>query len=130
MKKIFSFIAVVICVGILVGCGATKLSDKYSEEALKASTETVIKNMDSGNFKEIENMMADKLKETVPADKLKEVWDESFSKVGKYEKLSKIVFQEKNGCAVVVAIAKFENSNVQYTLSYDKDMKLVGLYIK
>lgn len=129
MKKIFSLIAIVICVGILVGCGATKLSDKYSEETLKSSTETVIKNMDSGNFKEIENMMADKLKEAVPTDKLKAVW-ESLPKTGKYEKISKIVFQEKDGYAVVVAIAKFENSNVQYTLSYDTDMKLVGIYLK
>lgn len=129
MKKIFSFIAVVICVGILVGCGATKLSDKYNEETLRTSTEAVIKNMDSGNFQAIEEVMSDKLKEAVPTDKLKAVW-ESLPKTGKYEKISKIVFQEKDGYAVVVAIAKFENSNVQYTLSYDKDMKLVGIYLK
>lgn len=119
----------VICVGILVGCGATKLSDKYNEETLRTSTEAVIKNMDSGNFQAIEEVMSDKLKEAVPTDKLKAVW-ESLPKTGKYEKISKIVFQEKDGYAVVVAIAKFENSNVQYTLSYDKDMKLVGIYIK
>lgn len=129
MKKIFSVVVIVLCLGILAGCGASKLSDKYSEETLKASTETIIKNMDSDNFDAIEEVMSDKLKEAVPADKLKEVWG-SLAKVGKYEKLSKIVFQEKDGYAVVVAIAKFENGNIQYTLSYDTDMKLVGIFLK
>lgn len=129
MRKIYKLAAVILCFAVLTSCGAAKLSDKYNEDTLKASAEEVIKNLDSGKYEEIEATMTDEMKAAVTSEKLEEVWS-GFKKLGKYDSISKIVFQEKNNYAVVVAIAKFEKGKVQFTLSYDTDMKLAGFFVK
>lgn len=129
MKKIYKMLLMLLCFVILSGCGASKLSDNYSEDAIKTSAEEVISNLDSGKYEEIETTMSDELKKAITADKLEEVWA-GFKKLGKYDSISKIVFQEKNDYAIAVVIGKFENGKVQFTLSYNKDMKLVGFFLK
>jgi hypothetical protein len=65
----------------------------------------------------------------LPSSKLKEVWT-NYKSIGKYESISKIAFQEKKDYVTVISIATFEKSKVQFTLSFNKDMELVGIYIK
>lgn len=129
MRKIYKLILVLLCFTVSAGCGAVKLSDKYNEDTLKASTEEVIKNLDSDKYEEIEATMTDEMKAAITPEKLGEVWS-GYKKLGKYDSISKIIFQEKDGYAVVVAIGKFEKGKVQFTLSYNTDMKLAGFYVK
>ncbi|MDF2672335.1 MAG: hypothetical protein K0R09_600 [Clostridiales bacterium] len=129
MKKTCKFVLMLLCFAVLSGCGAAKLSDNYSEDTLRSSAEEVIKNLESGKYEEIEGIMDENLKTKVSAEKLEEVWS-GYKKLGKYDSISKIIFQEKDGYAVVVAVGKFEEGKVQFTLSYNTDMKLVGFFLK
>lgn len=129
MKKLYKFIIGILCMYMLGGCGASKLSDNYNENKLKESSEKLIDCFNNEKYDNIVDGMDDSLKKQVSSDQLKEAWS-NFKKVGKYKSISKIIFQEKNSIAIVVVIAQYENSNVQFTLSYNKDMKLVGVYFK
>ncbi|MDQ0150913.1 DUF3887 domain-containing protein [Eubacterium multiforme] len=130
MKKFVSILAIIFCVSLFVGCGASKLSSNYSEDKLKSASEEVITNLNNGKYKDVINTGSDELRKQLPEAKLKEAFEGVKNKVGKYESIEKMSFQEKDGVAVVIAIAKYENGKVQFTLSYDKDMKLVGIYMK
>jgi hypothetical protein len=129
VKKLSKILAMILCVILLSGCGAPKLSDNYSEEKLKTASEEIIKNLDSEKYAEVRAVMDEKLKNALSEEKLKEVWG-TFSKVGKYDSISKVVFGEKDGFAVVVVAAKYEKGKIQFTLSYNKDMQLAGIYLK
>lgn len=133
MKKLFKFLAIYLCILMLGGCGAAKLSSNYSEAKLKSATEKVIDNLNNGKYDDITSEMDEKFKAKISAASLsssiKKAWT-NFGSLGKYRAISKIVFQEKDGLAIVVAIAKYDNGSVQLTLSYNKNMKLEGIYIK
>jgi hypothetical protein len=111
------------------GCGAKKLSSSYSEDKLKAASEAIINDFNNEKYDDVVTKFKSDLKKDLPASKLKDAWAPHKSK-GKYESISKIAFQEKKDYAVVIAIAKFEKGNVQFTISFNKDMELVGLYVK
>jgi PBP1b-binding outer membrane lipoprotein LpoB len=129
MKKLIKILLIVISIVLLGGCGAKKLSDNYSEDKLKAAAEAVINSLNNEKYDEIEAMISEDLKKQLTADKIKEVWN-SLKSRGKYESISKIIFQEKKDYVVVVTVAKYEKGNIQFTLSFNKDMKLVGIYLK
>lgn len=129
MKKLFKFLAIALCIMMLGGCGAAKLSSNYSETKLKAATQKVVDDLNNGKYDDITTGMSDKLKAALPADKLKEGWM-AFGNLGKYNSISKMIFEEVDGYAVVVAIVKYDNRKIQLTLSYNKDMKLEGIHTK
>lgn len=130
MKKVISVLMVVFCGILFIGCGASKLSSNYNEEDLKTSSENVVNYLVEGKYDEVINMGSDELKNQLTADQLKEAYSPLQDKLGKYEKVDKIVFQEKDGIAIAVLIAKYENGKAQFTLSFNSDMKMVGIYIK
>ncbi|MDY3208127.1 DUF3887 domain-containing protein [Clostridium baratii] len=130
MKKLLSVFMVLFCGIIMVGCGTQKLSSNYSEEKLKAAAEETINNLNNNKYDEIVNGSRASLKAQLPKDKIKEAWEPLQEHLGKYKEISKISVQEKDGLAVVVAIAQYEEGKVQFTLSYDEDMKLAAIYMK
>ena len=130
MKKLLSVFMVLFCGIIIVGCGTQKLSSNYSEEKLKAAAEETINNLNNNKYDEIVNGSRASLKAQLPKDKIKEAWEPLQEHIGKYKEISRISFQEKDGIAIVVAIAQYEEGKVQFTLSYDEDMKLAAIYMK
>ena len=130
MKKLLSVFMVLFCGIIMVGCGTQKLSSNYSEEKLKVAAEETINNLNNNKYDEIVNGSRASLKAQLPKDKIKEAWEPLQEHLGKYKEISKISFQEKDGLAIVIAIAQYEEGRVQFTLSYDEDMKLAGIYMK
>lgn len=129
MKNLSKILLMFLCLVSLVGCGAPKLSANYSEEKLKAAAEEIISKFNEEKYDDVAAKLKADLRKDLPASKLKEVWS-NYKNIGKYDSLSKIAFQEKNDYAVVVAIAKYEKRKVQFTLSFNKDMEMVGIYIK
>lgn len=114
---------------MLGGCGAKKLSSAYSEDKLKAASEEIINDLNNEKYDDVVAKLNKDLKKGLPASKLKEVWS-NFKNLGKYDSISKMVFQEEKDCVVVVSIAKYEKGKVQFTLSFNKNMELVGIYMK
>ena len=75
MKKIFKILSMMVCIFMMVGCSAGKLSDKYNEEDLKVEAEKVIKNLNDKNYDTILEGSSDELKNALPDNKFKETWE-------------------------------------------------------
>lgn len=131
MKKLIKGILLVIPMMLLVACGGdAKLSEKFNEEEVKSAAQTVITSLDANDFEKVYEISNDKLKEVLNEEKLKETFEPINEKIGAYKETTKTALKGGEGIATVVAIAQYENGKVQYTISFDEEMKLSGLYVK
>ncbi|MPW24438.1 DUF3887 domain-containing protein [Alkalibaculum sp. M08DMB] len=127
--KNLSVILILSIIMFLGGCGSSQLSDKYSEQVLKESTEEIISYLNNENFEAIVDRTQENLKNQLTVEVLQEAWS-NFDDIGEYDSISKMVFQEKDNIATVIALAKYSNRDIQYTISYNTEMELVGFYLK
>lgn len=106
----------------------------FSKEEVQARTEEVIGLLDEGNYEALRECSTSKLqavlnKETMDAAKgnLGAQWGEfqTFGNIYMTE-----ISQMGRHSAVVSLNASYENVTVTYTISFDKDMLLEGLWIK
>ena len=131
MKKLFSFLLVcVFGTALLTGCGAGKLPDGMEKDALLAAGHAVIEALDAGEYDLVVEGMDDTMKAALPADKLAEAWEPVAEKVGAFTAYSDEAVTGKDGWGVAVIAAKYESGSVQFTLSFDSEMRLGGLYMK
>ena len=130
MKKIKLFLIVALGCIMLVGCSSNKLSDDFNEEELKSTTEDVIKMLCNGEYDKIKEMSGQELTDAGVTDKIKDVWEPIANDLGEFDSYDKEAVVGNGDQATVVIISKFENGNVKFTISYNKDMKLTGFYIK
>lgn len=130
MRKFIKVLTMMLCLLMFAGCSEGKLSDDYSEDELKARAEEVINKLNDKNYSGILENSSDELKNSLPDNKLQEAW-EGFSKdIGNYDSITKMTVAEKNGYGVVIANTKYESKKLTFTLSFNKEMKLSGIYMK
>lgn len=130
MKKLMSILMVVFCGVLFWGCGASKLSSDYNEEDLKAASEEVVNYLVEGKYEDIVDMGSDELKKILTKEQIEEAYTGLSSKLGNYEEIKKILFKETEEGVAVAVIAKYENGKAQFTLGFNKEIKLTAIYMK
>ena len=130
MKKIISGLLLVFAIMDLVGCNANELSDKYDKDKLRSKAEEIVNDINDNNYQAIIDSGNEDIKSGLSADDLKAAWEKRNGNIGAYKDISTVVYQEKKGIAVVVLIAEYENDKIQFTLSFNENMELAGIYIK
>ncbi len=130
MKKIKILLMVLLVGVILGGCSSSKLSDAYNEDELKKDAQRIVSMICNEEYDKVIDQMSDNIKGKISAEQLKEVWQPIKEKVGSFKSIEKEGVIGKDGLATVVEVAEFENGKAQFTITYNEDMKLEGLYIK
>ena len=135
-KKISRFLSLVLLVvfsaALLAGC-ASKLPEGYDEDELKASAEVVINLLNHRDSVGLNEMMTEDMKAGLTEEVQAQIFaflDES----GTMKEISSmgVSGSEENGITFAVVIAKvaYENRDITYTIGFDPDMKLAGLYLQ
>lgn len=135
-KKISRFLSLVLLVvfsaALLAGCGS-KLPEGYDEDELKASAEVVINLLNQRDSVGLNEMMTEDMKAGLTEEVQAQIFaflDES----GTMKEISSmgVSGSEENGITFAVVIAKvaYENRDITYTIGFDPDMKLAGLYLQ
>ncbi len=137
MKKIGTvIITVVLSMVMLTGCGAKALSEDFNEAEVKKAAENAINMLDSGDYETFANdLVSESIKEKLTADIMKNVVNQVMPDRGAFiEFTSESTFgkTDKNDkdYAVVLVVAKYESQKVTYTISLDKELKIIGFYLK
>ena len=130
MKKLIQVISIILGLMMFTGCGATKLSDAFSEEKLKTAVEMVVDNLNNEKYDEVIATGSEDLKSKLTAEKLKEPWSKMKDKLGAFDSITKEVFVGKDDSAIVIVTTKYEKGNVQFTISYNEAMEMIGIYMK
>ena len=68
--------------------------------------------------------------EAISAEEWPEIWQPLAQQLGAFVEVEKHTIVGKDGMAVDVAQAAFENGKLTFTLSYDSSYRLAGLYMK
>lgn len=133
MKKLKVFLLAFLVGGILVGCSSSKLSEDFDEAVLKADAQSIVQMFCNNDYESVVDKMSDKLKAAITEEQLKEVWEPIQNTIGKFDSINKEGVVGNNDdnqeMATVVEIIKCENGKAQFKITYNKDMKLEGLYI-
>ena len=120
----------------LIGCASSPLPEGFDAEEVGSSAEELVGLATAGDFDSIVGALREDLKSSITVDQLKEGWAPAYEKAGAFEKVTKTVLSgtkdQATGeeYAVAQVQVKHANASLVYTLSFDKDMMLVGLYLK
>ena len=138
-KMIKTALSVVMVLALSVGmiaCAGGKLPEGFDKDEVGSAAEEIVGLATTGDYDSIISALRDDLKSSITADQLKEGWASLFEKAGAFDSITKTVFSSTKDkttgeeYAVVQVLAKHANANLIYTLSFDKDLALVGLYLK
>ncbi len=128
-------VSVWLIVFAIAGCSSTKLSDAFDEETVKATAQTAVDYLIAGEYGENVAMMSETVKEGLTEEILAtnmEAMNELTGAFKEYKSIAVIGQKDSEGTemAVAVIVAVFENRNVTYTISFNTDMEVVGLWMK
>lgn len=120
---------------LLTGCSSTKLSDDFDEEKVKAAAQEAIDHLIAGEYEECVGLMSEEMQAALSAEVLATNMDTITGQRGAFQeyKSNSVVGQkDKEGTeyAVAVIVAAFEKGNVTFTVSFDKEMKMIGFWMK
>lgn len=130
MKRLIAVcLSALLCAALLVGCGGG-LSDAYDEDKVISLAHEVVTDLNSNDYDAVVAMMNDKMRAALPTDKLSEAWAPVSEQLGAFDSFIKDATSEKDSIATIVVLAKYANANLTFTISFDTDLQLVGLYMK
>lgn len=134
MKKLITIILTILMIVSLSGC-SKKLPEQYDEETLLNAAIETIKIANERDYEALAKTVREDLYTDELADQIKDGWDKKLSEAGEYQEYQRYqttytVDDDDYEYAVIAIICKYENDTLTYTLSYDEDYRLVGLYMK
>lgn len=136
MKKTTNVILLLIVTLLLCSCTVDPLSDQFDEAKLKRHAEEIIAIVNTKDYEAVLNCFRTDLRSNVTVQQLKDGLGSFLTDAGNYVKLTsftaagKIDASTKEDYAVTVNICEYENSSLIYTISFDENYELIGLYVK
>lgn len=125
----------VVCTFSLSACGKKELSSEFDPEEVEELAISVVEMVNNEDTEGIKSLCNDEMKKAMTDNIFDQVSD-TLNEFGEYKEISKIDLTEvkdkvsKKPIAVAVLKVKYTNKQVIYTISFDTDMKLAGLYLK
>lgn len=135
MKKVFLAVLVFMAAAVFAGCkSGSNLSDPFNEADVKAKAQEAIDMFNEKDYQGIIDMGNDDLKAALTVDKFSQSGDPVLEQLGDFDSMEKFVIagqqgNDKKNYAAVVAIGKYANAKLQFTLAFDESMKLAQFYI-
>ena len=119
----------------LIGCSGTKLSGDFDEEKVKAAAQEAIDHLVAGEYEACVSLMDEEMQAAISAEVLAanmEAMNEQKGAFQEYKSSSVVGQKDKDGaeCAVAVIVAAFEKGTATFTMSYNKEMEMIGFWIK
>jgi hypothetical protein len=120
----------------LVACSSNSIPKGFDEEELNKQAKQVIEYLQDAKYEHVIDMMREDVQAMLPVETLQEVAEAKFAAVGSFEKYAQVVITDTTDpktsevYAVVIVVVEYTDGKGTYTLTFDKDLRCVGLYIK
>ena len=134
-KAIISLLAFSLILS-LAACSSNKLADIYNEDEVVARAKSFVETVNSLDYDAVVSEIREDLQSQVSADSLEAAWGPMLSDSGAFKEYTTVVaYGQKDKTtdedyAVCVLVCKYENASRTFTISMDKDLEIVGLYMK
>ena len=135
------------CAGVLLICLLAALAywflprtkeiaqgDVFSEEAVEKKTKDVVLLLDEEDYDTLKAMAIEEMEQFLNQENMDSARDQIAKDCGAFRQFGNVymaeVEQQGKKFAVVELTAAYEKTNITYTISFDEDMKLAGLYMR
>lgn len=136
--KLREIVLIALLLGVLMLGGAcasdsAKLAEGFDADRVEESAVKVIDLLNRQDSAALVDMSDDTMKEVMPEAKYQEVYG-MMKEWGAFKANEKteVMGQQSNGVDYAVAIvkSKYEKKDAVWTISFDKEMRLAGLFVK
>lgn len=108
-------------------------SKVFDENTLNEKAQVVINYINNDNYDKLMNISDELLQKSITHEELNEAIN-MLGDLGNFKSITRTYFVEVKDKGEIMAVgevvALYENTSVTYTITFDKDMKLIGLYMK
>jgi predicted small lipoprotein YifL len=137
MKKTFLIAVLIITLALIfAGCGAGKLPESFDETAVTDRAKEIVQLLTAQDFEAVSKEVREDVRELLPANELEKALGKMISDLGAFTEYKTVVTagtkDQKTGeeYATVVLVCNYASGSATYTISMDKNLEIVGLYMK
>lgn len=133
MKFRYLLLSLLIFLG---ACSSNTIPDGFDEDQLTNQAKQIIETLQDEQYDEVLDLMREDVREMLPIETLQEVAEAKFAAVGNFEKYAQIAITDTKDpvtselYAVVIVVVDYVDGKGTFTLTFDKSLSCVGLYIK
>src|SRR5690625_4177861 len=127
MRKLLLVMFSVVAMFVLAACG-NKVDEDVSEKYIKKAEEIVVL-LNDANYQEVHAMFNEEMAVGLPVVAMEELTS-VFEQSGDFEKINKSSIEEKDGYYVVVLAANYSGENRVFTISFNDQDEVAGLFIQ
>ena len=127
MKKMLFILLGACLMLVFVACGNKvdeETSNKYSSKAKE-----VVSLLNEANYKEIHEVFDGNMKVSLPEDDMNDLTPR-IEESGNFKEYKKSSVEEKDGYYIVVLVADYSEKSRIYTITFNDQEQISGLYIK
>lgn len=134
-KRVLHGILALAAALCLTACSGTDLGEGFDEAAVKADAQKAVDYLIEGKYQECVEMMSQDMQAALTAEALGanvEAVKEQTGEFQEYKSITVVGQKDADGkdTAVAVVVAAFEKAKLTYTVSFDMNMEIIGLWMK
>lgn len=132
--------AVIMALAVLAACiwwilpKPAALGDDFSEEEITARIENVVDLLDENDFAALQEISVDKIRSALTKETIDKVRQDISDDWGSRQSLGRVYAQGARQCGKFIIVTQvdaiYENVSVVYTISFDQELRLAGLYMR
>ncbi len=135
MKKIILMAALLMTTALMCACkSGSNLADAFDEDTVKKTAAQAIDLFNAKDFQAVIDMGSDEFKAQLTVEQFASV-ETQLDTLGAFDSVEKFVIagqqdEAKKDYAVVVAVGKYANGSLQFSMAFDDQMKLIQFFVK
>lgn len=129
MRKLYPIILSFLLIMTLTACQKTNV-DEETESHYIGMAKEVIELLLDYEFEEVFQRFNEELEESLPASELEDILTPLIKKVGKFESYEVYAVEERDDLFVTVVVTKHEDGKLGFTITFEEDGKIAGLFLK
>jgi len=133
--KTIILLATILSMLLLTACSAPALSADFNEEEVKQLAQDVVSLLNAQDSDGLRSLFTEQMKTAITDDVFVQIYA-AIEEGGKFEAIERISVvgstDKSTGeeFATAVVTANYENQNFTYTITFNKQMQLAGLYYR